>query len=202
MTILYCIMKNAIIFHGSSETPNSFWYPSIKKFLETQGYEVWVPQLPKPEAPDLRIHLPFVMKNATFSNETVIIGHSSGCPLVLSVLENINVKIDKAILVSGYARILQKMDEPSLKKEEKDALPILQEKYDWDKIRGNARDMIFINSDNDPWGCDDKEGDYMFRHLGGTFIIRHGEGHMGTNTFNQPYKEFPFLEKLLSVAKV
>jgi hypothetical protein len=31
----------------------------------------------------------------------------------------------------------------------------------------------------------------MFDHLGGTQIIKHGEGHMGSDTFKQPYKEFP-----------
>jgi hypothetical protein len=37
----------------------------------------------------------------------------------------------------------------------------------------------------------------MFDHLGGTLIVRHGEGHMGSDSFNQPYKEFPLLEKLI-----
>ena len=65
------------------------------------------------------------------------------------------------------------------------------------KIKSNVKDIIFINSDNDPWGCDDKEGYYMFENIGGTLIVRHGEGHMGSNDFNQPYKEFPLLEKLI-----
>ena len=57
--------------------------------------------------------------------------------------------------------------------------------------------MILINSDNDPWGCDDKAGKFIFDNLGGTLIIRHGEGHMGSNTFNQPYREFPLLLELI-----
>lgn len=117
----------------------------------------------------------------------------------MSILENINVKINKAILVAGYARTLGKMVDPQLKKLEQDAEAILQEKYYWDKIRNNVKDIFFINSDNDPWGCDEQEGYYMFRHLGGTLIIRHGEGHMGSDKFNQPYKQFPLLEKLLSL---
>ncbi len=192
-------MKNAILLHGSSCTPDSYWLPSIKRFLEKKGYAVWVPQLPNPEAPDVKIQLPHILKNAAFSNETIIIGHSSGCPLILSVLESINVKISKAILVAGYARKLGKMKGQKLKKLEQDAEPILQEKYNWGKIKQNVREIIFINSDNDPWGCDDKEGFYMFKNLGGTLIIRHGEGHMGSDKFNQPYKEFPLLEKLLDL---
>ena len=155
--------------------------------------------MPDPEAPNLKTQLPFVLKNANFNKETIIIGHSSGCPLILSVLENINVKIKKAVLVAGYARRLGKMKESGLKKLEQDAEPILQEKYNWEKIRQNVEDIIFINSDNDPWGCNDKEGYYMFKKLGGKLIILHGEGHMGSDKFNQPYKEFPLLEKLLEL---
>lgn len=60
-------------------------------------------------------------------------------------------------------------------------------------------DIVFINSNNDPWGCNHEEGLFMWRHLGGTLILRDGEGHMGSDSFNQPYKEFPFLEKILTI---
>ena len=46
-------MKNALILHGTSCTPQSFWQPSIKSFLESKGYEVIVPQLPEADTPDL-----------------------------------------------------------------------------------------------------------------------------------------------------
>lgn len=189
-------MKNAIILHGTSCNPNSFWQPSIKKFLQKKGYNVWVPQLPNADKPNLKEQLLFIL-GGEFNSETILIGHSAGCPLILSILENINVRISKAILVAGYARKLGKMEKQSLKKLEKDAEPILQEKYDWNKIKKNVKDIIFINSNNDPWGCNDEEGYYMFKKLGGTLIIREGEGHMGSDSFNQPYKKFPLLEKLL-----
>lgn len=191
-------MKNAIILHGSSGTPNSFWLPSIRKFLEKQGYQVWAPQLPRPEAPDLKLQLPFVLMKGNFNRRTILIAHSSGCPLILSLLENIDIKVEKVILVAGYARPLKRQRERSLKKLEKDAEPILQKEYNWEKISKNVREIIFINSDNDPWGCDENEGSFMFNHLGGTLIVQHGEGHMGSDKFKQPYKKFPLLEKLLS----
>ena len=190
-------MKSAIILHGSSETPESYWYPSIKNFLELRKYVVWAPQLPRPEAPDLKLQLPFVLNGHHFNKDTVIVAHSAGCPLALSVLENLDVSIDKAILVSGYARRFTRMKDARARKEEKDAAAIVQNRYDWAKIRASTRSITFINSDNDPWGCDDREGRYMFTHLGGTLILRHGEGHMGSTRFGQPYKEFPLLEKLL-----
>jgi predicted alpha/beta hydrolase family esterase len=189
-------MKNAILLHGSSSSPDSFWLPSIQKYLESKGYSVWCPQLPRPEAPDLKLQLPFVLDNADFNSETILIGHSSGCPLILSILEHIDVKIQKAILVAGYARKLGKMGDESLKKLETDAEPILQDSYDWQKIKNNVQELIYINSDNDPWGCDDSEGVYMREHVGGRLIVTH-DGHMGSEKFNQPYLHFPLLEQLL-----
>jgi len=179
-------MKNVIILQGAGETQSSFRLPYVKKELEKRGYEVWLPQLPGIENPQLEKILPFVLEGGKFTNETVIIAHSAGCPLTLSVLEKIDVKVKQAILVAGYSRPLPE-----------GANSILQEKYGWKKIRNHVKDIIFINSDNDPWGCDDKQGREMFDKLGGTLIIKHGEGHMGSDSFNQPYKEFPLIVALV-----
>lgn len=181
-------MKNAILLHGSSSTPNSVWLPSIKKFLEEKGYSVWAPQLHHSDNPDLKEVLPLVLEKGDFNSETIIIGHSSGASLVLAILENIPTKIKKAVLVAGFARHLPNMA-PRL---------ILQNEYDWEKIKNSAENLIFINSDNDPYGCTAQaEGKYMQEHLGGELIITH-DGHMGSEKFNQPYREFPLLEKLLA----
>lgn len=179
-------MKNAILLQGAGETQESFWLPYVKKELEKRDYKVWFPQLPGIDNPQLKEILPFVLKNGKFIKETIIIAHSAGCPLTLSVLENIKVKIKQAILVAGYSDPLPE-----------GANDILQEKYDWEKIKRHVEDIVFIHSDNDPWGCDDKQGKVMFEKLGGTLIIRHGEGHMGSDSFNQPYKEFPLIITLV-----
>lgn len=180
-------MKNAIMLHGTSCRPDSFWFPSIKRFLENRGYEVWAPALPQPDAPDLTVQLPFIMKNGMFSEETIIIGHSAGVPLALAVLEQSPLCIRKAILVAGFARPLGK---------EGDHAAIVKE-YDWQRVREHVAELFVINSDNDPWGCTDREGKYITDRTGGTLIILYGEGHMGSDAFQQPYKEFPLLQRLL-----
>lgn len=182
-------MKNAIILHGTDCKPTSFWHPSIKKFLEAIGYFVWVPELPNADKPDLKKWLPFVLKGGKINKDTILIGHSAGSPFILSILESINITIHKAILVAGYAQLKSQKDNPL----------ILQKKYNWTKIKKNVKDIIFINSSDDPWGCNDKAGIYLFKNLGGTLIIREGEGHMGSDSFNQPYTRFPLLEKLLEL---
>lgn len=90
--------------------------------------------------------------------------------------------------MSGY--IFQSKEQPT---------KILQEKYNAEKIKNNCSDLIFINSDNDPWGCNDEQGLKMWREFGGTLILREGEGHCGSNSFQQPYTSFPLLESLLKI---
>ena len=180
-------MKNAIIFHGAGSTPNDVWYPWLRKQLEEKGYKVSSPILTNDEMAPLDKWLPMALKE-NYNNETVLIGHSAGCPLILSVLENINAKISKAILVAGFiAPLKANIDGYN---------PILQKTYDWEKIKDHSKEFIFINASNDPWGCDDKQGKAMQEKLGGELIINQ-EGHMGSDSFNQSYKEFPFLLTLI-----
>lgn len=180
-------MKHVVILHGTGETDKSFWLPYIKQNLIQKGYSVSIPNLPETDAPTLEAQLPAALQEM-YDEESIVIGHSSGCPLILSVLENIEVQVKQAILVAGFAR-------PYGKEKHKDA--ILQDTYNWEKIKKHCKEFIYLNSDNDPWGCDVGEGTYMQTNLGGKLIVMEGEGHMGSDTFKQPYKEFPFLLELV-----
>ncbi|MDO8609150.1 MAG: hypothetical protein Q7R95_01250 [bacterium] len=59
------------------------------------------------------------------------------------------------------------------------------------------KEFIFINSKNDPWGCNDKQGLFMWEKLGGTMILLKNEDHFGSKQFKQEYKRFKLLEKIL-----
>ena len=182
-------MKKAIIFHGTDCTPALFWYPYLKKKLEKKGYKVEVPSYPEINHESISTFLPKVLANHAFDSETVLIGHSAGSPLILSVLENLSTPIKLAVLVAGYSK---------MKGHEKKADSVLQAKYNWGKIASKSVDFILLNSDNDPWGCDDVEGRYILDKLNkGKLIVMKGEGHMGSTSYNQPYKEFPFLLRLI-----
>jgi len=180
-------MKNAIILHGTGDKNTDYWFPYIQTKLEEKGFEVWLPQLPNAATPNLQDWLTFVLEHGKFSKDTVIIGHSAGAQLILSILEKLEHPIAQAILVSGYAKALRAT--PAAEKDSGD--------FNWNEIKNKSKQFIFINSDNDPWGCDDKQGRIMLDHLGGTQIIRHGAGHMGSTTYKQPYKEFPSLAALV-----
>lgn len=173
-------MKNAIILHAMNDSPENHWYLWLKNQLEQKGYEVWVPQLPDDKNPQINVWVPFILKGGKFSSETVIIGHSAGAAVILSVLEELKIKISQAVLVAGFSFY------PG-------GDGILKPAYDWEKIKSNVGEMIFINSDNDPFGHNDVRGRIMLEMLdmpGSIQIIMKGQGHMS-------YKEFPLLLRLI-----
>lgn len=178
-------MNNATIFHGTECKPEDFWYRWLKEQLEAAGYSVELPYYPDMNRVPVAEFLPKVLKATTLNSKTVLIGHSAGVPLILSMLEHTNQKIALAVMVAGFSEAL-----PG----EKDV--ILQDHYNWEKIKEHADEFIFINSDNDPWGCDDKQGKRMQEKLGGKLIVKH-DGHFGSHSLNRPYKEFPLLKELI-----
>ncbi|HSW98600.1 MAG TPA: alpha/beta hydrolase [Candidatus Saccharimonadales bacterium] len=176
---------NAIIFHGTECTPDQFWYGWLAGKLRARGYTVEAPSMPDINREGIATFLPKILAAHTITEDTVLIGHSAGATLILSIGEQRPFK--QGILVAGFSLPFEGV--------EKD--PILQDSYDWKKIRGNCNDFVFINSVNDPWGCDDKQGRVMFDALGGTQIIR-AEGHFGSNAAQQAYPEFPLVERLVA----
>lgn len=179
-------MKNALILHGTDENPDKYWYSWLKTELENTGYIVSTPHYPEINKIPIEEFLPKVLGNHKFDDETVLVGHSAGGPLILSILEHLETQIAQAILVAGYCTHPDdQMDDP-----------ILQETYNWPKIKHSVLDIIFINSVNDPWNCNDQQGRMMFDKLGGTQIVRK-EGHFGSTTHGQEYPRFPLVKALI-----
>ncbi len=163
--------RNAIIFHGTGANPDVCWLPWLRERLTGRGYSVEAPHYPGLNVDPIDTFLPTVLANHTFGADTVLVGHSGGAALLLALLQHLDVAVAQAILVAGYAT------EPNTSEE-----PVLQNNYDWAAITDHARELVFINSPEDPFGCDDRQGRAMFDQLGGTLIIRNG-GHYTDSTF-------------------
>lgn len=185
-------MKQAILLHGTGGSNTGyFWFADTKQSLEAAGYTVWWPLLPNTDKPELQETLNFVLDNLPELNEeSVIVGHSSACPLLLALLERIKTPVDKVILVSGF---YQEIDDEGFSR------LMLQDSYDWQKIQANTKEIYLLNSDNDPWGCNDQQARLVAEKLNTPLIVMFGQGHMGSSSFNQPYKELPLVKRLLGV---
>ncbi len=181
-------MKNAILLHGSGgSSVDYFWFEDTKRHLESLGYEVWWPLLPNTDSPKLIETRDYIEQNMpSIDEQTVIIAHSSACPLILHMMQYFKVRVRQVILVSGYYQ--------SISGESNNMLP---ESFDWDEIKQHAEEIILINSDNDPWGCNDKQARPAAEKLGAKFIFAKEQGHMGSGTYNQPYRKFELLNSLL-----
>ena len=184
-------MKTAILLHGTGGNGTDyFWFGDTSKYLQSKGYEVWWPALPNSEDPIFEESLYFIKQNMpTIDHETIIIGHSSSCPLILSWLQFVKTPIKQAILVSGYYQLIKGQ-----------ATSLLQDReFDWMAIKSAVSEIILINSDNDPWQCDDKQARPAAQKLDAEFVLAKGQGHMGSGKFNQPYRDFALIKQLLAV---
>lgn len=181
-------MKTAILLHGTGGSDKDyFWFADTKQYLESLGYSVWWPLLPNTDNPNLTETQNFIEENLpAIDEETIIISHSSACPLILHMMTFLKVQIRQVILVSGY---YEKISD--------EANSMLPDSFGWDEIKKHAKEIIFINSNNDPWGCNDKQARPAAKKLGAKFILAKDQGHMGSGTYNQPYKEFPLLKSLI-----
>jgi predicted alpha/beta hydrolase family esterase len=175
-------MKQAIIIHGTGGTPESFWTPWLKQQLTSIGYKVHTPQMPDTDNPRLDTWLPFLQENYTLTEDTLLIGHSAGCPIILSWLENSLQPINKAILVSGFVTQINDF-----------VAPVIQDEYDYPKIKNQAKQFVLINSTRDPWSCNKHESDIMFEKLGGIQILVDGDSHFGSDAFNDPCPHLPII---------
>lgn len=186
-------MHQAVLLHGTGgSSEDYFWFADTKQFLESCGYDVWWPQLPHTENPELAESMEFIeSKMPLLGEEGVIIAHSSSCPLVLTYLQHRVKPIKQAVLVAGF---YESIDEEGFS-----ARMLQKEEWDWQAIKKAAKEIVFINSDNDPWGCDDKQARGVAEKLGAKFIFAEGQGHMGSGSFSQPYREHTLVKTALKI---
>lgn len=187
-------MKQAVLLHGTDgNNIDYFWFADTKHYLEDHGYQVWWPQLPHTSRPTIEESSLFVEEHMPpIDEQSIIVGHSSACPLILHILDMSLIKIRQVILVAGFYA--------SIKDNDLSLLMMPQEGFDYERIVSAAEEIILINSDNDPWGCDDIQARPVAEALNAKFVLAKGQGHMGSSAFDQPYCEFPLLNNLIKLS--
>jgi len=182
-------MKNAIILHGTANTPDGNWFRWLESELKKQGYEVWVPQLPDSEMPNAQKYNQLLLSSGFDYNEkTIMVGHSSGAVAILNLLQELpeQVRIKAAFLVGAFKGPLGKETRSEL----------FPKPFDFAKIKDHCSEFIFIHSDNDPY-CPLSDAEFLAEQLGGKLEIKKGQGHFNLETGPQ-YKRFPYLLELIN----
>lgn len=98
--------QKVLLIHGFGGHDQENWFPWFKKELEGRGYEVFIPNLPDTNVPNLEKWVSALEKIPfTGSDEIIIIAHSLGGPTACKFIERKGIKIKKLILVApvGYS---------------------------------------------------------------------------------------------------
>lgn len=188
------MQPNIFIFHGTEGHPQENWFPWLKQELETEGYEVIVPQFPSPPIVSAKISEWFdVLKKyeGQITGNTIIVGHSLGGIFTLRVLEKLNHPITAALFVGTPIGV-----RPILNYDRDNTFSGFN--FEWDTIRQKARDFIVYQSDDDPYvGLDN--GKELAKHLGVELSFMPNAGHFNANA---GYTKFDDLnEKLQHILK-
>jgi len=130
----------AIIIHGARGNPDSHWFPWLKEKLEEKGYEVIVPQLPHGEEQTLHGWMNcFERLDEEIDENTILIGHSLGCPFILHLLEKHKAKA--AFFAGGFVSLLNN--------KYKEIVRSFVEHFDFEKIQRNCSSFFAYGADND-----------------------------------------------------
>lgn len=169
--------KRVFIIHGWDGFPEEGWFPWLKKELETRGFAVFVPQLPKPEEPRI---INWVSKLrvtvAQPDGQTYFVGHSMGCQAIARYLETLpkGVVVGGAIFVAGFFKRLTNLEDDEAVRSV--AREWLKTPVDLSAVKSRLANSVAIFSDNDPYVPLDNQEDFA-KILGSRILSVHNRGH-------------------------
>lgn len=162
-------MKRVILIHGWQGEPGNHWKKWFRKELETRGVLVIEPNMPnesnRPE--DWINRLSEVV--GELDNETVLVGHSLGCPTIVGFLskQTGNSTVLGAVLVAGFFSKLPRFED----------LALWDFKYaDVEKAKEHCKKFVSIVSSNDsavPFEKSKELNDAIF----GEMVLEEDKGH-------------------------
>ncbi|MFA6416180.1 MAG: leucine--tRNA ligase [Candidatus Paceibacterota bacterium] len=155
---------NYVLLHGFKSSSQLCFFPWLKSELEKRGHRVTALDLPDPYLPQIDQQVDYVLQNAKFDANTILIGHSLGTVVAMKILERLESPIAKTVLVSGLI-------EPDVK-EKNMALPLkifFNWKFDTAKIKANAGEIKILQDLTDTV-IGDNQPAVIHKNLGGELI--------------------------------
>lgn len=191
--------KRVFIVHGWDGYPEEGWFPWLKKELEKKGFEVFIPQLPEPDKPNIKNWVATLEKIVVkLDKQTFFVGHSMGCQTIVRYLESLtkNQKIGGIVFVAGFFKRLTNLEDDMVVREIANIW--LTSKVDFQKAKSHFDKSIAIFSDNDPYVSLDNQDDFK-NIFGSKIIIEHKMGHFSGSTDT---KKLPIvLEALINISE-
>lgn len=173
-------MKKVIIVHRWDGSPDTDWYPWLKRELENKGYHVIVPEMPSPSEPTIPFWVGELIETLDEPDrETSFIGHSIGCQTIMRYIETLpeNVRVGKVVFVAGWFDLENLENEES----ERIAKPWIERPINMHSVKNKVREMkVFLSSD-EPYGFIEENASTFKNELGAKVVIEKGKGHFTEN---------------------
>lgn len=169
--------KRVFIIHGWDGYPEEGWFPWLKKELEIRGFDVFTPQLPKPDEPRINNWVPKLKEVVGIPDEkTYFVGHSMGCQAIARYLETLpeNIKVSGAVFIAGFFKRLTNLEDDDVVRsvsEEWLKMPI-----NLQKVKAHLKKSVAIFSDNDHYVPMDNKEEFVDM-LGSKIVVEHNKGH-------------------------
>lgn len=163
------------IIHGWDGYPEEAWFPWLKQELDSNGFQVFIPQMPNPAQPEIEAWVSHLTQIAPDIDEhTYFVGHSVGCQTIIRFLEKLpaKTKVAGVVFVAGWFTLtgLETDEERQI------AQPWLETPIDFAKFKTHTDHITAIFSTNDKFVP--KENQQLFReHLGAQIIVESDRGH-------------------------
>lgn len=192
------MQKRAFIIHGWDGFPEEGWFPWLKKELESRGFVVAVPQMPKPEEPRINNWVPALKELVgTPDEQTYFVGHSMGCQTIARYLDSLpeGVNVGGVVFVAGFFKRLTNLESDELVRDV--VREWLETPIDLNKVKSHLDKSVAIFSDNDGYVPLDNQDDFRYK-LGSKIVVEHAMGHFSGST---GIKELPVaLASILEMA--
>ena len=133
-------MKTIILPGNGNTDITENWFPHVKSELQKLGLIVIAENMPDSDLARKEYWIPFI-KEKLASEDTILIGHSSGAVAILKYLEENKCKL--AILVGAC--------HTDLGDEREKKSGYFNDPWQWDKIKTNAGKIVLFASRNDPY---------------------------------------------------
>lgn len=141
-------MENYFIIHGSFSSPYSNWFGWLHDFLQDEGKQVYVPDLPigvgYQNYENWSKLLKYYLDLGLINENTIIIGHSIAPVFISKFLVVNKIKVKKLIFVCGFNNYLGI-------NEEYDAVNNSMYFDNLKDVKQYSNEIICFYSDNDPY---------------------------------------------------
>ena len=133
-----------VILVARESSPNDHFYPWLASELKKRGYEVEIPDLPNPAAPNDEEQADYVEKHCKLDERTVLVGHSMGGVIALRLLER-GHKVRRAVFVATAVsgKFLDGKKRPTV-------TAACKKGFDFEKIKRNAKMFMVVPDTKDP----------------------------------------------------